>query len=390
LWPAATVSALGLSAPAPDSPQAMSIAALELLAAQAVAEIGTYAAFAERPFVSAASGGAADVAGEVAGSAPAGSTAAGARAFTSMPSVAPGMPSLAEPAEADVLGAAAAMVPTARRARFDALYVALSQSPSGRTWSPAARAARALALAGRGEEAPVSAYERAATAWDVLPVVYATDGMSIAEIDAASATGTLPALARSAARARGADMPTVDGRSGLSGLRSRAGEALGSYVAPSTGDLAASVVRAESSSSSTRERERDMPTVYQRGPTAAQELVQTGRSAERDGGGHVDIPPWFEAAARKMLGDRNQTSSSDGGFSLAELTLVTAAPASQIAASSRASSHSQSVSPSVPSAATDKSAAGAGVDIDQIANDVYRQILVLMDTARSRNGEPYL
>jgi hypothetical protein len=42
LWPSATTAALGLMAPSPDSEQSMSVAALELLAAQAVAELGTY------------------------------------------------------------------------------------------------------------------------------------------------------------------------------------------------------------------------------------------------------------------------------------------------------------------------------------------------------------
>ena len=49
LWPSATVGALGLNAAAPDGQQSMSVAALELLAAQAVAELGTYAALADRP-----------------------------------------------------------------------------------------------------------------------------------------------------------------------------------------------------------------------------------------------------------------------------------------------------------------------------------------------------
>src|SRR6185295_16247285 len=47
LWPSATVAALGLNAAVPDGQSAMSVAALELLAAQAVAEIGTYAALSE-------------------------------------------------------------------------------------------------------------------------------------------------------------------------------------------------------------------------------------------------------------------------------------------------------------------------------------------------------
>ncbi len=401
LWPSASVSALGMSAAMADGPQSMSVAALELLAAQAVAEIGTYAALSDRPYELAA---AQTVIQAQAGGATAdgASTPSAQMPYVSGASTAqPSAPTFAEPAEADVLGAAVALVPMARRARFDALYVALSQSPSGRTWSPAARAARALALAGRGEGSPSTAYERAAMAWDVLPVVYATEGMSIAEIDAASATGTLSHIARaSLARTRGADpseLTPLETRAGLSGLSARAGEALGSYVAPSTGELASAAARAEAPSSSTSSyaaaaaaaaSSRELP-VAQRAPSAAQELVRTGRPAGRHGGGEVEIPGWFESAARKMLGDRGNTTSSDGGgFSMAELTLVTSAPPAAIAASTKAPHTAASHAPS--SAAAGDKAAAQPIDVDKIAHEVYQQILVLMDTARSRNGEPYL
>ncbi len=397
LWPSASVAALGLNAAAHDGGQSMSVAALELLAAQAVAEIGTYAAFADRDVA-----GAAFAADDLRTRGADGADGATRETHTlpvvggaAAPSLGgnAGMPSLAEPAEADVLGAAAALVSTSRRARFDALYVALSQSPSGRNWSPAARAARALALAGRGDETPVSAYERAATAWDVLPVVYATDGMSIAEIDAATATGTLPRIARSAAAARGGragspEMPSIassGGRRGMTPLTSRAGEALGSYVAPSTGEMATAVMRSDSFAA--RATSRELP-IAQRAPSAAQELVQTGRPAGRHGGGEVEIPAWFESAARKMFDDRSSAGSSDMGISMSELTLISAAPPAQIAASTKAP-HAASVAPA-PSGGKDKAQSGGAIDIDKIANDVYREIMAMMDMARSRNGEPYL
>ncbi len=399
LWPSASVSALGLSAAMADGPQSMSVAALELLAAQAVAEIGTYAAFSDLPFSAAE---AQVVQTQVVQTQAESGTTPGARVvpFVAGSPMAVEAPVFAEPAEVDVLGAAAALVPMARRARFDALYVALSQSPAGRTWSPAARAARALALAGRGEGAPTSAYERAASAWDVLPVVYATEGMSIAEIESASAagTGTLSQVARtSLARSRGISMPALplETRPGLSGLSARAGEALGSYVAPSTGELASAAGGAESTSSPSSHgsataaaaRSRELP-IAQRAPTAAQELVRTGRPAGRHGGGEVEIPSWFESAARKMFDDRGNSTSSDGGFSMADLTLVTAAPPAAIAASTKAPHAAASPSPS-PAGGNDK-AAGDAIDVEKIAHEVYQQILVLMDTARSRNGEPYL
>ena len=333
LWPSATVAALGLNAPAPDGELSMSIAALELLAAQAVAEIGTYAALGEaQPGAAAAAAGEGGVAGS--------GTISGT-------------------GEAEVLAAAVTMVPSSRRAKFEAMYVAL-----GRGGSPAARAARAIALAGRGEEM-ISARERATLAWDVLPVVYAQEP----EVEQLS-TG---AAAVRDARRRAEVREYVEGRPGLGMLSARAGEALGSYVAPSAPAPA---------SASTRERDRDGAVM--RAPTAAQELVRTGRPAGRHGGGEVEIPPWFEAAARKMFEDK----SSAEGVSLAELTLVTSAPSTQIAASTRAA---PSAVPPTPAPNTQGATQQTTqIDIDKVANEVYRQILVLMEAARARNGEPYL
>jgi hypothetical protein len=261
------------------------------------------------------------------------------------------------------------MVPSARRDKFEALYLALSQSPSGRTTSPSARAARALALAGRGDEM-ISARERATVAWDVLPVVY---GMPDAG-DAPASTGEAAERAvRRRDELRALDPVFVDSRPGLAGLSARAGEALGSYVAPSHA--------APSASSSSREVGAVL-----RAPTAAQELVQTGRPAGRHGGGEVEIPAWFEQAARKMFEERSAGVSD--GISLAELTLVTAAPATQVAESSRQAASSR------PPVAASASAAPASdqqaIDIDKVANDVFREVLLLMDIARARNGEPYL
>ncbi|HEY5951034.1 MAG TPA: hypothetical protein VIV40_36330, partial [Kofleriaceae bacterium] len=338
LWPAATTAALGLNAATPDGEQSMSVAALELLAAQAVAELGTYTALGdgEREAPDARSTGVA-----------------------------------AEPRDEDVLATASALVPSARRGKFESLYVALSHSPSGRTWSPAARAARALALAGRGEET-VSARERATVAWDVLPVVYGVDAQ---DQEASLSTGEVAARAlRRREELRALDPMFVDSRPGLASLSARAGEALGSYVAaPSPA----------ASSSSTTSSSRDVGAVL-RPPTAAPEFVQTGRPSGRAGGGEVEIPAWFEQAARKMF--ESKAAASDG-ISLAELTLVNAAPAPQIAASTRTSSGHAPVTPAPAAAA---GAEKQSVDIEKLANDVYREVVELMEIARARNGEPYL
>jgi hypothetical protein len=338
LWPAATTAALGMNAAAPDGDDSMSVAALELLAAQAVAELGTFTALSD--------------AAHIGGDAALSSARAGAP----------------EARDEDVLSSAISLVPTARREKFQALYVALSQSPSGRSWSPAARAARALALAGRGEDT-VSARERATVAWDVLPVVYGVD----AENESLSTGDAAARTARRREELRAFDPMFVDGRPGLTNLSSRAGEALSSYVTPSPASTA-------SSSAASR---ADTGAVM-RAPTAAPELVQTGRPAGRAGGGEVEIPAWFEQAARKMFESKTGVSED---ISLAELTLVTAAPAQQIAASSRAATgHAPAAPPpAAPAAGGDKQA----VDIEKLANDVYREVLTLMDVARVRNGEPY-
>jgi hypothetical protein len=347
---------MGLNALQPDSEQSMSVVALELLAAQAVAELGTYAALgpvteSERTALS-----------SVASRAPANATAA---------STAPG----AEPSDDDVLSSAAAFVPASRRDKFQALYVALSQSPSGRIASPAARAARALALAGRGEDT-ITARERASVAWDVLPVVFGDRS----ERDDSAPTSTGEAAARLMRRReelRAMDMLQVDSRPGLSGLASRAGEALSSYATP-----VVTSQRGASAGSSRREEGAAM-----RAPTAAPELVQTGRPTGKFGGGELEIPAWFEQAARKMLAERTNVS---GDISLAELTLVTAAPQQQIAASSKSAGASHASASPASAAGASESAKGQPVDVDKLAEDVYREVLAMMDVARARNGEPYL
>ena len=244
LWPSATVAALGMTATGSDGQLSMSVAALELLAAQVVAELGTYTALSEVDAATRGVGGAAPGAfgaapgvfgpapgafgAEPAAGAPSARFATSGAASAGRPGATPvtalGAASAAalgaapaahaerrdasqagsgaEPAEADVLGAAAAFVPASRRARFDALYVALSQSTAGRSWSPAARAARALALAGRGDDSITTARERAAAAWDVLPVVYPSAGDPASGARAGSDPETSTSTSGSAASSR--------------------------------------------------------------------------------------------------------------------------------------------------------------------------------------------
>ncbi|MBV8757616.1 MAG: hypothetical protein JO257_10085 [Deltaproteobacteria bacterium] len=352
LWPSAAVAALGLHASAPDGDHGMSVAALELLAAQAVAELGTFAALA--PTEPRASSDARMA------------TAAGASASAELPPDAD---------EQSVLSTASALVGTTRRAKFEAMYVALGQSNATRSWSPAARAARALALAGRGDEM-ISARERAEIAWDVLPVV------SIGELGAdgePTSLSTGEVAQRAASQRQLAELSQfVEQRPGLASLSSRAGEALGSYVAP---QVASPRGAAASSSSSGGSAARESSGAVTRAPSAAPELVQTG---PRFGGGEVELPAWFEQAAKKMFEDRTGLAEN---IQLSELTLVQTAPAN-VAASTRGA---PSALPAAPAQQKGQDAqADAKIDVDKLANDVYRQILVIMDATRSRNGDPYL
>jgi hypothetical protein len=83
-----------------------------------------------------------------------------------------------------------------------------------------------------------------------------------------------------------------------------------------------------------------------------------------------------------------EDKGGDPSFALAELTLITAAPSSQIAASSRLPPAAAPPGPA-PSARANGQDDHHKVDVEKVANEVYRHILSLMDAARARNGEPY-
>jgi len=69
---------------------------------------------------------------------------------------------------------------------------------------------------------------------------------------------------------------------------------------------------------------------------------------------------------------------------------VTAAPSSHIAASTRSAPSAVPATPSPATAAQQAHSAAPQIDVEKLANEVYRNILVLMDVARARNGDPYL
>ena len=400
MWPPATVAALGLSAASPDGEQGMPVAALELLAAQSVAALGTYASLGvafgmptfdddETTMATALSRiAAAPAMPALASDASSDATAPVATKSSEGPSEGP--------SEGDVLTTATTMVASARRAKFEAMYVALGQSPHARTWSPAAKAARALALAGRGDET-ITALERAQIAWSVLPLVAPTMigsvfGGDADEPGAVQSTGVAVqrAAQREAIRRRvelaPEQMYAVESRPGLGSLSARAGEALGSYVTPESRSTPSIP---SSGGSSPREHGAVL-----RAPSAQPDYVRTGsvggpRSSGRFGGGEVEIPTWFEAAARKMFDSQSASAGMSGDISMAELTLVQSAPSTHIAASERSAPSALPATPN-PSSQSAKQSAHQHIDVEKVANEVYKHIQVLMDGARARNGEPYL
>jgi hypothetical protein len=369
MWPAAAVAALGLTAAPPDGEQAMSVAALELLAASAVAQLGTYAVLG-RP--QRRTELAQTTASDAAHDAPTASAE-----ISGPPEVA-----------ADTFGWIT--TPPKQRAAFEAMYVALAKSAEERhdegSWSPAADAARAVAFAGRGDGARTAA-ERAQAAWGVMPLLAmrperaerdsggrAAGGArgksagGATGIRADHAADSMPVVSRSGDLGPGsfelyAPPAPVQPRPGLAQLSARAGEAITSYVTPVVVS-AAPTADAEA-----------------RAAEAAAEIMRPGRSAGRVGGGETQIPTWFEAAARKSLSER---SGSGEGLSLAELTLVNSAPAQQIAAADEA------VSTSPPATAAPVAKPEFSPDqIKDLAGKVLTIVKRMIEAAKDRGGFTY-
>ena len=74
---------------------------------------------------------------------------------------------------------------------------------------------------------------------------------------------------------------------------------------------------------------------------------------------------------------------------MAELTLVTAAPASHVAAASVAPPSSSPAAPSTGASGHGQQG-GPQIDVEKLAHDVYKDILHQMEIARARNGDSFL
>jgi hypothetical protein len=338
----------------------------------------------------------------------------GSRAALTGPGAVSG-PAVQEPiVDTPAAGAAAAGHRSSLPAGFEALYVALSRSPAGRSLSPAVRAARALALAGsfvspasasRAGAGPAgpAARARAAAAWAVMPTVL-TGGADAFVPGAASVDALAGASAPDMPTLAGLDMPRAE-QPERQLMVARAGESLHSFVAP--GEAAAPAGNRASSAPAASAPGSSAPAPRSRGavqrvPTAAQPLVQTAQSRanvaaaqemirsaqQKRASGDNSIPAWFEEAARRMF----QEGSDGGGISLAEMTLVTAAPARMVAASPKSASSGSSGASSRPPGATNGSEshdAEPTANVEQIARDVYAEICRMIEFARNRNGDTW-
>jgi hypothetical protein len=406
LWPAATVAALGIKPEAitSDGQSRFSLAALEVLAAKAVAELGAYAKTAESGSVngptamrsatgiSATGINVVDVSTrpdlvQVAQRSTLASVqterAAGTLAAAGLSSAE--VSELAEGGVATAVAEQMTSLPISQQYSFRALYLRGVGSPS-------VRAAQALALVQRSgvlaSNAPL--HERAQLAWDAMPMLNSSIAMQqdVGSLRSLSAGDTDSRVMTLLADAAVASTMSISSRqpslvalqhaiqSGTvsSSLAASAAPSLTSLIAPTRDDKTSDT---KSSSSSNNNNG-----AVRRAPTAAPDMVRTGGSRSES-----DIPDWFEKAARKMFGE--QTNTAADGLSLADLTLINNAPSTQIAASTKGESVSASATPSSASSAT-AAAEGEKFDVERIARDVYRAVMQIMDAARARNGEPYL
>jgi hypothetical protein len=286
LWPAGVVAALDLRAELPEGAAATNIAALELLAAGAVAHMGGIALSPDGSSITAP----AQARMHDEDAAP---VARPSIAAPEMTLTAPSAGGGAEPSTTEIADAVA--LPAPQRARFEAIYQSLSRSSIGQSLSPSVRAARALAIAAAQDGVSAdggSAQERARAAWSVMPAVYAGEAVRSPDAPRTTTTPELTLVSPSF----GDDGGTDEMRPGLSRLAARAGEAIGSFVRPSAPEVNQASSGAASVAGGGSARGAGEPFVH--------ELIRTGRGFSRAGGGETEIPAWFESAARQMLAQR--------------------------------------------------------------------------------------
>jgi hypothetical protein len=390
LWPPGAVAALGLRALSPDGATGLPVVALELLAAQAVAELGSLVtAYPGMPRANAADAataayGAPGAARAADPAMPITSVVQGLQGPTSLAAAQAGASSplelaraaeVAHAEESAAQAAAAMSVPSLARQRFESVYVALTRSVEGQSLSPAARAARAMSLVAASTPG-LSPREAAAATWSMLPEVYRGGLDLVAPHDARGD------------RDGGADV--IDARPGLAGLAARAGDSLGSFVSPSMGELRGVAAPDAPSSTSSAAANRAAAPVYVENAPAPRPTPspfappRPGRTFGQFGGGEPEVPAWFESAAQRMFasdGDRG------AGMNLAQMVLVTAMPQQQVAAATRGTSAGGGGGS--PAQGQAKHAPAEKPDVEQMAFEIYHEVMHLFDVARKRSGDPF-
>ena len=228
----------------------------------------------------------------------------------------------------------------------------------------------------------LSPREAAAATWSMLPDVYRGGLDLVAPHDARTD------------RDGAADM--LDARPGLAGLAARAGESLGSFVSPSMAevrDVAASGFAGSgesgSAGSSAAASRAASPVYVENAPARPStpspfSAPRPGRAFGQFGGGEPEVPAWFESAAQRMFSSGDDRGA---GMSLAQMVLVTAMPQQQVAAATRGTSAGGGGGS--PAHGAGKHAPAEKPDVEQLAFEVYHEVMHLLDIARKRSGDPF-
>jgi hypothetical protein len=365
LWPESVIHQLGIRGGQAENQQPRIESALELLAAGAVADAAVWVQSFE-------SGLGID---EAVGWSPVAGTGA-PRSATGAP-VASAPPPLSSPGESDEdaapeaappwIAAAAAALPGPVRPTFEAIYLALTRDAATRRLPPAERAARALAVARRSSASrSLSARDRAAVAWSVLPTVLVGEG----EPPAAGDFDLAPeARDAGTGRAAAAFMPAIQ----ASPPPPR------HYPAPTA---APPLVQ----TGPTREMLAAVAEGAARGERTAQAAMPAMQAMARGDG----IPEWFAKAAAEIAATERGGSQ---GISLAEMTLVAASPRSVVAASPRSGTGSSpsatSAHPSAGGSAGDGASDGQGKeeDLENMVHELAGMLRDYFEIQRMRNGD---
>jgi hypothetical protein len=372
LWPESVIHQLGIRGGQAENQQPRIESALELLAAGAVADAAVWVQSFESGLDIDEAVGWSPVAGIGAARSATGAPAASAPLPRSSPGAEPRMDESDEDAPPEAappwIAAAAAALPGPVRPTFEAIYLALTRDAATRRLPPAERAARALAVARRSSASrSLSARDRAAVAWSVLPTVLVGEG----EPSAAGNFDLAPeAREAGTGRAVAASMPAIQASPPPPPRH---------YPAPTA---APPLVQ----TGPTREMLAAVAEGAARGERTAQAAMPAMQAMARGDG----IPEWFAKAAAEIAATERGGSQ---GISLAEMTLVAASPRSVVAASPRSGTGSSpsatSAHPSAGGSAGDGASDGQGKeeDLENMVHELAGMLRDHFEIQRMRNGD---